>query len=103
MFRYRAASPPEFTRQPVDLFRSGRSIAEPADEFEPSAEAIRSWIKQADRDEGRRDDGPTSAGREEPSRLRREVKQVRQERDILAKAAAWFARHDVTSSRSSGS
>ena len=103
MPRYRAAYPPEFKRQLVELFRSGRSIAELADEFEPSAEAIRAWIKQADRDEGRRDDGPTSAEREELSRLRREVKRLRQERDILAKAAAWFARHDVTSSRSSSS
>lgn len=103
MSRYRAAYPPEFRRQLVDLFRAGRSIAELAEEFEPSAEAIRSWIKQADRDEGRREDGPTSAEREELSRLRREVKQLRQERDILAKAAAWFAQHDVTSSRSTGS
>jgi transposase len=101
--RYRAAYPPEFRRQLVELFRAGRSIAELAEEFEPSAEAIRSWIKQADRDEGRREDGPTSAEREELSRLRREVKQLRQERDILAKAAAWFAHHDVTSSRSTSS
>lgn len=103
MSRYRAAYPSEFRRQLVELFRAGRSIAELAEEFEPSAEAIRSWIKQADRDEGRREDGPTSAEREELSRLRREVKQLRQERDILAKAAAWFAHHDVTSSRSTSS
>ncbi len=53
-------------------------------------------MRQADRDEGRKQDGPTSAEREELSRLRREVRQLRQERDILAKAAAWFARETGT-------
>ena len=49
-------------------------------------------VRQADRDEGRRQDGATSAEREELTRLRRENRRLRQERDILAKAAAWFAR-----------
>ena len=49
-------------------------------------------MRQADRDEGRRQDGATSAEREELTRLRRENRRLRQERDILAKAAAWFAR-----------
>jgi transposase len=102
MSRYRAAYPPEFRRQMVELVRAGRSPQDLAEEFEPSAEAIRTWVKQADRDDGRRRDGPTSLEREELARLRREVRQLRQERDILAKAAAWFAQHDVTSSRSSG-
>ena len=61
-------------------------------EFEPTAQAIWNWVRQADRDEGRRQEGPTSAEREELTRLRRENRQLRQERDILAKAAAWFAR-----------
>jgi transposase len=103
MSRYRAAYPLEFRRQIVELVRAGRSPQDLAEEFEPSAEAIRTWVKQADRDDGRRRDGPTSLEREELARLRREVRQLRQERDILAKAAAWFAQHDVTSSRSSGS
>ncbi len=101
MARYRAAYPPEFRRQLVELVRAGRSIAELAEEFEPSAEAIRAWVKQADRDEGQREDGPTSAEREELGRLRREVKQLRQERDILAKAAAWFAREKAPNGSSS--
>ena len=48
-------------------------------------------VRQADRDEGRRQDGATSAEREELTRLRRENRRLRQERDILAKVAAWFA------------
>jgi transposase-like protein len=55
-------------------------------------QAIWNWVRQADRDEGRRQDGATSAEREELTRLRRENRRLRQERDILAKAAAWFAR-----------
>jgi transposase len=50
------------------------------------------WVRQADRDEGRRQDGPTSAKREELTHLRRENRRRRQGRDILAKAAVWFAR-----------
>jgi transposase len=85
----------------VELVRAGRSPEELAREFEPSAQAIRTWIQQAERDGGQRDDGLTSVEREELRRLRREVRQLRQERDILAKAAAWFARE--TGSIPSGS
>lgn len=83
---------PEFRRQMVELVRAGREPEELAKEFEPSAQAIRNWVKQVDLDEGRRDDGLTSAEREELRRLRRENRQLREEREILAKAAAWFAR-----------
>jgi transposase len=92
MPKSRPPYPPEFRRQMVELVRAGRTPDELAREFEPSSEAIRQWVKQADRDDGRRTDGLTSAEREELSRLRRENRQLRQERDILAKAAAWFAR-----------
>jgi transposase len=92
MPRYRTAYPPEFRRQMVDLVRSGRTPEELAREFEPTAQSISTWVKQADRDVGRRADGPTSAEREELGRLRRENHRLRLERDILAKAAAWFAR-----------
>jgi transposase len=91
--------PEEFRRQMVELVRAGRNPYELAREFEPSAEAIRSWVRQADRDEGRsRPDAslPTTAEREELARLRRENKQLRLERDILAKATAWFARETGT-------
>lgn len=76
--------PPEFRQQMVELVRVGRSPEELAREFEPSAQAIRNWVSQADRDEGRRSDGLTSAEREEMRRLRRENRQLRQEREILA-------------------
>jgi transposase len=92
MPRSRRAYAPEFRRQMVELVRSGRKPEELAKEFEPTAQAIRNWVKQSDVDEGRRDDGLTSAEREELRRLRRENRQLREEREILAKAAAWFAR-----------
>ncbi len=64
--------PPEFRRQMVELVRVGRSPEELAREFEPSAQTIRNWVRQADLDEGRRKDGLTSDEREEFRRLRRE-------------------------------
>ena len=76
----------------IELVRAGRWPEELAKEFEPSAQAIRNWVAQADRDEGRRSDGLPNAERIELSRLRKENKQLRLEREILSKAAAWFAR-----------
>jgi transposase len=84
--------PPELRRRLVELVRAGRSPTELAKEFEPSEQCIRNWVKQADRDAGRRQDGLTSAEKDELARLRREVRTLREERAILAKAAAWFAR-----------
>ncbi len=92
MPRTRPPYPPEFRRQMVELVRAGRTIAELAEEFEPTENTIRTWVQQADRDEGMRDDGLTKDEREELRRLRRELRQVKQEREILAKATAWFAR-----------
>ncbi len=74
------------------MVRAGRSPAELAEQFEPSEQCIRNWVKQADRDSGKRQDGLTTVEKEELSRLRREVRTLREERAILAKAAAWFAR-----------
>ncbi len=90
--RHRVAYPPEFRRQMVELVRSGRDPEELSREFEPSSQAIRNWVAQADRDEGRREDGLTTIEREELRKLRRENRQLREEREILKKAAAWFAR-----------
>jgi transposase len=87
----------------VELVRVGRTPEDLAREFEPSAQAIRTWVQQADRDEGRRKDGLTTGEREEIRRLRRQVKQLELEREILKKAAAWFAREtdSIPSERSS--
>jgi len=82
----------EFRQQLVQLVAAGRTPEELSREFEPSAPTIRQWAVQAARDAGQRSDGLTTAEQEEVRRLRREVKQLRLEREILAKAAAWFAR-----------
>ena len=87
---------PEYRRQMVELVRAGRTLGELAREFGCSSQAIRNWVRQADRDEGRREDGATSVEREELRRLRRENRPLREERDILKKAAAWFARETGT-------
>src|SRR5262245_63088637 len=75
---------PEFRQQMIELVRAGRRPEELAKEFEPSAQAIRNWVAQADRDEGRREDGLTTAERDELSRLRRENRQLKLEREILS-------------------
>ena len=96
--------PREFRRQMVELVRAGRTPQELSKEFEPSGEAIRNWVRQADRDEGLREDGLTTVDQEELRRLRQEIKQLRLEREILAKAATWFAREaDSKPPRSSNS
>jgi transposase len=92
MPRTRKPYPPEFREQILELVRAGRTPNELAQEFEPSGETIRNWIKQAEVDRGQRQDGLTSDEKQELNRLRRENKQLRIEREILAKAAAWFAR-----------
>ena len=92
---------PEYRRRLVELARSGRTPESLAKQFEPSAQAIRNWVRQGDLDEGRRTDGLTTEEREELARLRRENKVLREEREILKKAAAWFARE--TGSIPSGS
>ena len=105
MPRSRPPYPAEFRRQMVELVRAGRTPEELSREFEPTAQSIANWVRQADRDEGlRKDGGLTTSEREELSRLRRENRQLRQEREILAKAAAWFAREtDSIPPRSSNS
>jgi len=92
MQRHRPPYPPEFRQRIIELVRAGRTPEELSREFEPTAQTIHNWMKQADLDEGRRTDGLTTQEREELRRLRRENKQLKIEREILKKAAAWFAR-----------
>ena len=102
MQRRRDPYPREFREKMVALVRSGRSAREVAKEFEPSAQTILNWVAQADRDEGKREDGLTSVEREELRSLRHENRRLKEEREILAKATAWFAM-ETTSKRSSSS
>jgi transposase len=94
MARGRPPYSAEFRRRMVELVRSGRTAEELSREFEPSADSIRYWVRQSDLDEGHREDGLTSAEREELTRLRRENRRLQEEREILSKAAAWFAREN---------
>jgi transposase len=105
MPRTRTAYPTEFRDQIIALARAGRSVEDLAKEFEPCSHTIRGWLRAADAASvGRLNSSTTVLSddeREELRKLRREVRQLRQERDILSKAAAWFAQNDVTSTRSS--
>jgi transposase len=91
----------EFRQQMVELHRAGRSIPALSGEFGPTPWTIALWVKQADRDAGRGDGGLTTSEREELTRLRRENKRLKMEREILAKAAAWFAQETAPNSKGS--
>ena len=101
MPKTRKPYPPEFREQMVALVRAGRTPEELSREFEPTAQSIINWVAQADRNEGKRKDGLTSAEREELRRLRKANRQLRLEREILAKAAAWFAQETAVNSKRS--
>ncbi len=93
MPRSHSPYPPEFRTEAVRLVRSGERTPERlARDLGCSAQAIRNWLRQAELDTGRRTDGLTTGEREELSRLRRENRVLREEREILRKAAAFFAR-----------
>jgi transposase len=82
----------EFKRDAVDLFRSsGKTLAEVARDLDLTESALRGWVRQADVDDGRRD-GLTTGEREELARLRKENRVLREERDILKRAAACVSR-----------
>ena len=101
--------PSEFRQRIVELHQAGRTIQQLAAEFEPSEQTIRNWIVQAHLDqmspsEQARSEGLSTAERDELRQLRNENRRLQQERDILAKATAWFAREtDVIPPRSSRS
>jgi transposase len=89
--RTRPSYPPEFRRQIMELVRAGRTPEELAKEFEPSAQTIRTWANQDCADAGERP-GLTSEEKEELAQLRREVRQLREEKEILRKATVFFVR-----------
>ena len=91
MPRTRRPYPPEFRAEAVRLVReNGKKITEVARDLGVSTESLRHWIRQHEIDSGKRE-GLTTAEREELQRLRRENRVLREEREILKKAAAFFA------------
>ncbi len=91
MGRTRAPYLAEFRARMVEWVLAGRTPEELSREFEPTAQSIANWVGQANRDQGICKDGLTTDDKEEVRRLRRENKILREEKDILRKAAAWFA------------
>jgi transposase len=91
--RYTSPYPPEFRAEAVRLVQAGgRPISVVAKDLGISDESLRHWVKQAELDSGRRKDGLTSEERQELVRLRRENRLLREEREVLKKAAAFFAK-----------
>jgi transposase len=84
--------PEEFRREAVELVRRGRSIPDVASSLGVSGQSLRNWVRQEQLDRQERDDGLTSVEREELRQLRKRVKRLEQERDILKRATALFAR-----------
>jgi transposase len=88
--------PEEFRREAVQLVRSGRKVPDVAASLGVTAQSLRNWVKQDGLERRERDDGLRCEEREELRRLRREVKRLEQERDLLKRAAAFFARETET-------
>jgi len=88
----RPAYPPEFRREAVQMLRAGRTPRELAESLGVSEQTLRNWRRQDQVDRHERDDGLTSDEREELRRLRRENARLKQERDLLKRAAAFFAK-----------
>ena len=93
MPRTRPPYPPEFRVEAVELIRSGtKSIRELSRDLGVTDQTLRNWVRQTDIDAGRRHDDVTTSEREELRRLRSENRTLRMERDLLKKAAVFFAR-----------
>src|SRR5579875_3270339 len=96
MPKSRPPYPPEFRREAVGMVRSGRTVKDVAEALGVTEQSLRNWVKQDQLDRRERDDGLTSSEREELRRLRRENARLKQERDLLKRAAAFFARETET-------
>ena len=93
MPRTRPPYPPEFRAEAVELIRSGtKRLAELSRDLGVADQTLRNWVRQTDLDSGRRHDGLTTHEREELRRLRSENRTLRMERDLLRKAAVFFAK-----------
>ena len=93
MPRTRPPYPPEFRAEAVELIRSGsKTIRGLSRDLGVSDQTLRTWLRQGDIDAGRRHDGLTTSEREELRRLRSENRTLRMERDLLRKAAVFFAK-----------
>jgi transposase len=92
----RPSYPSEFRHRVMELARSGRSVNSLAAEFQISRQSIMNWLKQDDLDTGRRTDGLTTDEHRELVQLRKRVRELEEEKIILKKAAAWFARETRT-------
>jgi transposase len=104
MSQRRGAYAPEFRQQMIELVKAGRTPRELAREFGCHETSISAWVRQAKADEigGGKSDAPlTTAERQELATLRRENRQIKLERDILAKATAWFANKDSAADKMS--
>ena len=102
MARTRKPYPAEFRAEAVRLVRSGSKLSAVAHDLGVSSESLRNWMKQQDIDDRRRADGLTTDEREELRQLRRENRVLREEREILVRASAFFAT-EIGSTRSRGS
>lgn len=93
----RKVYPQEFRDKAVELYRldENTTIREVAEDMGCSTEAVRNWVKQADIDDGVRDDGPTSKENDEVVRLRREKLRLEKENRILKAATAYFAQDQL--------
>jgi transposase len=96
MPKSRPPYPEEFRREAVQMVRSGRKLSDVATSLGVTEQSLRSWVKRDQLERRERDDGLTLAERDELRELRRKVKRLEQERDLLKRAAAFFARETET-------
>lgn len=96
MPRTKLPYPPEFRAEAVQLVQAGRSVRDVAGSLGCSEQSLHNWVKQHQLDHRERQDGLTSAEREELRDLRKRVKRVEMERDILKRAAVLFAAETET-------
>jgi transposase len=96
MPKTRPPYPPEFRREAVQLVLAGRGVKDVAESLGCSDQSLHNWVKQYQLDRHERDDGLTSAERDELRELRKRVKRLEQERDILKRAAVLFAAETET-------